>query len=718
MHPPLAQLSGWDWRPRLALGRLLHWCCVTLACVLGTSCGARKPALGPRIDRIELRGADSISTDDLLQGLATEPASLPAVLGLAKDEHGLDEALLTRDLERIERFYRARGYYEARVDAARVIWTGAHSARIEIAVSEGEPVAIASAPDGRLAVQLSGLDSLRDATTVAQIIAACPRPGELLDEDAYERAKVAIRRTLADHGYAFARVTGQVDVDLAHHSAQLRFEIEAGPHAVFGAIAIVGLESIPEDKVRYGLLLQPGDDYSASAVEDARRSLVNLGVFSTVAVDADTHHPESGRVPLTFTLREAAPRTVRLGGGARLDAVELSGNLTASWEHRNFLGGLRHLTLEARPGLVLFPTRMADFPNLSTPNRALFEGALEARLAQPSFLEGRTKGFASTSLEVQPLLDADTPPDAVLIGFLELAARAGLERPFLSHRLFVTLSLNWLAELPLDYRQLTLGRQSPPAQAGAVEKLYIAYPDLTTRLDLRDDPLDPKRGLLLANSLQLALPALGSSVSDLRIAPEARFYVTKSRVTLALRATTGLLFPRNYGHTAADPSPSTVDQQILLFRGFFSGGPSSNRGYAFQGVGRRSAFLISDDPGVPCSTVAPESLTDPRCLRPVGGLTSWEMSAELRFPIRFVAPLGGVLFVDASDVEAGRAQYRFDRPHLAPGVGLRYPTPIGPVRLDLGFRLLEALGKEHPEGTPPTLLGAPLTLQLAIGQAF
>jgi outer membrane protein assembly factor BamA len=718
MHPPLAQLSGWDRRRKPALGRLLHWCCIGLASALGASCAARTPAVGPHIDQIELHGADSIKSDELLQGLATEAsASLPVLLGLSKDEHRFDEALLTRDLERIERFYRARGYYEARVTAARVIWTGAHSVRIEIAVSEGQPVTIAPA-DGELAVQLSGLDSFRDAATVARIIAECPLPGDLLDEDAYERAKVEIRRTLADRGYAFARVTGQVDVDLARHSAQLSFDIEPGPHAVFGSIEIVGLESIPEDKVRYGLLLHPGDDYSASAVEDARRALVNLGVFSAVAVDADTHHPETGQVPLKFTLHEAAPRTLRLGGGARLDAVELSGNLTASWEHRNFLGGLRHLTLEARPGLVLFPTRMADFPNLATPNRALFEGALEARLTQPSFLEGRTKGFATTSLEVQPLLDADTPPNAVLIGFLELAARAGLERPFLSHHLFITSSLNWLAELPLDYRQLTLGRQSPAARAGAVDKLYIAYPDLTARLDLRDDPLDPKRGILLANSLQLALPALGSSVSDLRIAPEARLYVTKSHLTLALRAASGLLFPRNYGSTAGVANPSTADQQILLFRGFFSGGPFSNRGYAFQGVGRRSPFLISDDPGVPCSTATAESLTDPRCLRPIGGLTSWEASAELRFPIQFVAPLGGVLFVDASDVELGRAQYRFDRPHLAPGVGLRYPTPIGPVRLDLGFRLLEALGKEQPQGTPPTLLGAPLTLQLAIGQAF
>jgi outer membrane protein insertion porin family/translocation and assembly module TamA len=86
--------------------------------------------------------------------------------------------------------------------------------------------------------------------------------------------------------------------------------------------------------------------------------------------------------------------------------------------------------------------------------------------------------------------------------------------------------------------------------------------------------------------------------------------------------------------------------------------------------------------------------------------------------MRFVDPLGAVLFLDSSDVRSRRAEYGFDAPHLAPGVGLRYPTPVGPVRLDLGFRILEALGREEPEGSPPYLFGAPLTLHLAVGQAF
>jgi outer membrane translocation and assembly module TamA len=77
-----------------------------------------------------------------------------------------------------------------------------------------------------------------------------------------------------------------------------------------------------------------------------------------------------------------------------------------------------------------------------------------------------------------------------------------------------------------------------------------------------------------------------------------------------------------------------------------------------------------------------------------------------------------VVFLDSSDVRPGRADYGIGSPHHAPGYGLRYPTPVGPVRLDVGLRLLEALGSEQPQGSPPELFGAPIALHLAVGQAF
>lgn len=689
--------------------RGLRLCARVGALLLAAGCYPRPDVGvgGPIVDALDVVGGDSVDVDGLEQGLAThETERFLFMQGVIADYEVLDEALLERDLERVERFFQARGFHEAKVTGARVIRSGPDSVRVVIVVNEGLPVRIGAA-GGPLAVQLSGLETLDDSRVIAAIIAASPEPGDVLDEAEYEQSKRQMRHILGDAGYAFARVSGRSDVDLSRHEARLRFEIDAGPRARFGEVKISGLASVPEDVVRQSLLIAAGDEYSASALEDARRALVNLGVFAAVNVNADTSHPESRRVPVEFSVQETAPRTIRLGGGARLDALQLSSSLTASWEHRNFLGGLRQLALEARPGVVLFPTRMSDFPSLAAPDRVMLQGSFEARFAQPSFIEGRTKGLLSASVQVRPLLYTDTLANEPLLGFLEIATRAGLERPFFSHTLFLTPALNWQAALPVDYRDLTLGTLSPAVESTEVENLYIFYPELVARLDLRDDPLDPKRGFLLSNSFQLALPVLGGSVSDVRVRPEMRFYVTKSRLTLAVRGTTGLLFPRGYD---AD------DKQTILFRGFFSGGPFSNRGYAFQGVGPHDTLPLTSDGGVRCNTTA--VVVDPGCLRPLGGLTLWEASVELRFPLRFLDPLGMVVFLDSSDVRPGRADYGIDTPHLAPGIGLRYPTPVGPVRLDVGLRVLEALGKEEPQGSPPQLFGAPLTLHLAVGQAF
>lgn len=668
----------------------------------------------PVVDALDVVGGSSVDTDRLEEGLATqETPTFLFMQGVAYDYEVLDEALLERDLERVERFYRARGYYEAKVSAARVIWTAKDAVRIVIVVNEGAPVRIGNAGSA-LAVQLAGLETIDDPSTVAAIIAASPTPGEVLDEDDYERAKREIASLLGDNGFAFASVTGQAQIDLSRHEASLRFEIAAGPPAVFGPVRIRGLKDIPEQKVRESLLIARGDDYSASALEDARRALVNLGVFASVNVEADTSRPGSREVPVQFVVQETAPRTLRLGGGARLDPLQLSASLTGSWEHRNFLGGLRQLAIEARPGVVLFPTRMSDFPDLSAPNRAMLQGSLQARFAQPSFIEGRTLGLLSASTEVRPLLYTDTQANEPVIGFLQVATRAGVERPFFSHRLFVTPSLNWQAALPLDYRSLSVGDVSPLAETRQVDNLFIVYPELLTRLDLRDDPLDSKRGLLISNSLQLAVPLLGGNVTDLRVRPEARFYVTKRKLTLAVRVATGLVFPRNYGPGNPQGPSDANDQQTLLFRGFFSGGPFSNRGYAYQGVGPHGPLAFYTEGGVRCGTGS----DDQRCVRPLGGLTLWEASVELRFPLRFLAPLGAVVFVDSSDVRPGRADYALSDPHLAPGFGLRYPTPVGPVRLDLGFRVLEAVGREVPQGSPPDVFGVPIALHLAVGQAY
>ncbi|MBM4363994.1 MAG: BamA/TamA family outer membrane protein, partial [Deltaproteobacteria bacterium] len=451
--------------------------------------------------------------------------------------------------------------------------------------------------------------------------------------------------------------------------------------------------------------------YSRADLEDARTALVNLGVFGRVDLRQDLGRPESGIVPLTVVVDEAPLRTLRVGGGSRFDVLEWSSHLTFAWEHRNFLGGLRRFSVESRPGLVFFPTRI---DNLVAPTEVLPRNRVRAELRQPSFLEGRTTGLVAAEFNVYPVLypGAGAAGENV-IGYVEVKGQGALERSFLGHHVYVSPSMNWQGNTPFAY----LGE-------ARLDPVQVSYPAVRAVLDLRNDAIEPRRGMFLAASFEAAGGPFGGDADDVRVQPDLRTYVPISpEVTFATRATVGFLFPRNYGSTLQDPTANLGsaralrDQQLLLLRAFYSGGPSSNRGYAFRGVGPQGplGFLL------PSTARCDLTSTDPLCFRPLGGLSLWEASFEVRYPV--FGALRGAVFLDASDVSREVASIGFQVPHLSPGLGLRYGTPVGPIRLDVGYRLpfVQRVGEREArrdEGDPGTVAGLPIAVHFGLGEAF
>jgi outer membrane protein insertion porin family/translocation and assembly module TamA len=108
------------------------------------------------------------------------------------------------------------------------------------------------------------------------------------------------------------------------------------------------------------------------------------------------------------------------------------------------------------------------------------------------------------------------------------------------------------------------------------------------------------------------------------------------------------------------------------------------------------------------------------CRVPVGGFTRFEASAAARF--RVAGPFTAALFCDAADVSADTWTLRLGHLHLSCGSGVRYETPVGPIRLDIGYRIpgLQVLGPADPgEKTPSPLFGVlPIAIAFGIGEAF
>lgn len=670
-----------------------------LCAFLAFSCASASQSGHQVVTAVDIQGDTTGEEAELRRGIAT------------RKDASYDPSTLTKDLARIQRFYRARGYYEATTRAARALTDHKDRVRVEIVVDPGAPVRVAR-------IDLPGLDRLpkdarEDARDALELKVGAP-----LDERRFHQDARALETALANDGFAFVHVEEHATVSVASKTAELEYRVTPGPQAVIGEVLIEGLRSF-DRRVVYGRLrLDPGERFSRRALERARRRVANLGVFSSVEVNAVLDHPEEARVPVRVVVSEGGTRAVHVGAALETDNIRSRAAVRAGWESRNFLGGLRKLSLDVTPGLTFYPLGVTGVNVQALPE---LESALE--FEQPAIFDPRTTGYARSEFNIYPVTYSDYSPGDNIIGFRELKDSLGAERPFGQSGLRARASYNFEARFPFMY----LGER--PA---GLDTVLVLFPELLLDLDLRDDPIEPRSGAYFQLATQVAGTVAGDA-KDVRVRPEARLYTKLGADwTLAWRGNVGLLFPNRCGDSpsrgcygdsltrdasSTEQSALTRDQQILLFRGFYSGGASSNRGYALNEVGPHGVLGFLAPTNINCTVSSPP----PECERPLGGLTLWEMSVELRVALSELA--GVVFFVDTSDVTRETVSFRANYPHLSAGSGFRLRTPVGAVRFDLGLRVpyLQKVGEPRlpaGEGDPALLLGLPLAFSFGLGEAF
>ena len=725
--------------------------------LLAALCGcASIPEGRAAVDSLRIVGAQAVAQDDVLNKIATEasPKFLGLLRGVAYDYSIYDPAVLQRDLARVERYYRGQGFFEAHARVGRVHYVGPNHVRIEIVVDEGPPM-------NNRQVRVDGLDKLPDAVASAvRLAATVALPVKArFDENAYAKASETVARALTDRGYAYAKVASDARVDLASHSVDYSFTVTPGIAAVFGKTTFTGLDpdgagpapqEIEEAPLRRAMHIRLGTPYSTAELAVATQALLDLEVFSGVRIVPGLSDPPAPVVPLDVQVEPTKLRSIRLGGGIEFDSIKAGVHAIGSWEDHNLLGGLRDFSVELKPGLVLYPTS-ATAAGLVLPTHFFPEEHLRVQLRQPSFLEAHTTGFVRPELNVYPLIlpppsakDAKGNALAIdqlraliesepVVGYIEPKVAIGVDRRF-GKALFVTLAYNVQGEIPIPYKD-SLDAQLPTA--------LLSFPQLTAAFDFRDDPIHPHQGLAANLDVQVAAGPTDAWARDVRIQPDVEGYIPIARgVTFAMVVSLGMLFPFNYGAyvESLGPSaiaPSNTDIQTVYFRGFFSGGPSSNRGYPLRGVApygnvpflnpQTARLQIQQN----CNPRDPSRYDPTKCASPIGGFTLWEASAELRFAIS--GPLGAAVFCDSGDVSQTvfpkSGAFRFNYPHLSCGAGARYDTPVGPIRIDVGYRIqpLQILG--YPDETtaqaadptyrpPSPIFGLPIAIAFGIGEAF
>jgi translocation and assembly module TamA len=593
-----------------------------------------------------------------------------------------DEAVLKLDLKRIERWYQARGYYRAHVTKVEFNPPAAGKdepckedceADIRVHVSEGEPVRLRS-------IKLVGTDKMTPELQEELKDELDLTVGDIFDEAQYHMAQERVAEVLREAGYARVEVEGGAEVHRGLLFADVTLTIEPGPVCTMGPVQIKSSDEIPTEPVLAVAKLKRGTRYNESDLKSAQHAVYAMGAFSRVSVRGDLES-EGTEIPIII---EVAPRRrsePMIGGGVMsgvlstgplaqesLSVPQWDVHLLGSYTHRNFLGGLRQLRIEERPRLL----SLGQFPTVPD-NSPRFANTVQVRFSQPGVIEARTQLFTESSW--------DYGPDPFLLFFRHDVANAiGLERGFFEGRLSGRVAVH------MELMQVT-PRQ--PIVEETPSSYRLPYIEERVTLDLRDDPVAPTKGGYFTTGLHEAIPVGERSWAYLRLTPDVRGYAPLGLgFVLAARFALGSMHIFSAGKKLDDESQE-LGPQLYRLRG---GGANSNRGF---GAGQLGDGIQ-------------------------GGIRRWEGSLELRIPLGKSLSLAG--FGDLGDVHAGRS-FRFAHLNTAFGGGMRYRTPIGPIRLDVGYRVrsLARAGGGKPETDPQTNLGFarfPGAIHLTIGESF
>jgi translocation and assembly module TamA len=480
-------------------------------------------------------------------------------------------------------------------------------------------------------------------------------------------ARERLLNTLEEEGHALAKVDEPIAYeDRSEPVLDLEFKVEAGPQVRIGDVLLTGMTRTHEAFIRKRLLLHPDEPYSPSRIERARTDLLALGVFAGVTVHQATELDPQGRLPITFEFKERKLHAVTLNAAYSSD---LGGSAGATWSNRNLFGNAEQLNLTA------------SAINLGGNATTGLGYDFAAQLVKPDFLQ-RDQSLQFTA--------ADLKQD--LIAYRQTAATLGVS-------LNRKLSPRWTISAGLGLEEETIIQETaactgapvvPPGEtlAQAISNLCVTEPSyftlislpLSAKFDSTDvaNPLDDARHGLRTSLTVTPTESLGAGTHTINATRtetgSATFVIIQSSISsyfdlermgwtqpgrsvIALRALGGLAF-------GADEFSLPPDQR------FYGGGSLTVRGYPYQGVG--PDFLDGN---------------------PIGGTAIDAVGAELRQ--RFGQNFGAVFFVDAGEVTATTRPFQGTL-SLGFGTGLRYYTPIGPIRLDVGFPGAHPAGKGYP----------------------
>jgi outer membrane protein insertion porin family len=631
-----------------------------------------------KLVEVEIHGNNYFNRQVVRERMSVMPASLEYRRGRYSRES------LDRDVDAIRDLYRSNGFRECKVEAE--VLNDYHGKAGEVAA------VVRIAEGGQWLVSKFELQGVEPAEAGALRALTSNGPGQPFSEANVATDRDNILAHFYDRGYPGAVFEWGWKPAREPHRAEVSYRVQPGRREYVREVLIGGLDATKPQLVNRRILLNPGEPLSQSRVIETQRRLNDLGIFAKV--DVAVQNPD-GDEPAKYVLYELEEsKKYSVAGGLGFEVARIGGGTTS---------------FDSPAGSAGFsPRASADLTRLN------FRG-----LGHVVSLRGSV-----STLQQRALFSYTAPQfmsnERLTLSFVGLFDDSQDVRTYASRRWegSTQLSHRWTRSKTVQYRfnyrrvgvdqgslkidPALIPLLSQPVRVGMLSGTYID--------DRRDNPLDAHSGTHNTLDLGLASKAFGSQVAYMRmLARNSTYHRLSGRLVLARTMTFAVL-----GSLSANPAIEDPTQDIPLPERFFAGGASSHRGF-------------------------PDNQAGPRDLKtgfPLGGKAMLVAGTELRYPI-LGNTLGGVLFHDAGNVYSSVSDISFralqrDRQDFnymvhAVGIGFRYRTPIGPLRLDLAYSVnpprffgfkgtTEELLKNL--GTPTDQRISRFQFHFSLGQAF
>ena len=604
----------------------------------------------------------------------------------------LDRKELERDLLRVRIFYWKRGYREAEVDTA-VFSRGKNQVGVTFRIKEGPPTIVSSV----IVSQPTPLLSQREIND--RVLLGKDGPLNLIKLDS---SRVFLQSQLFDKGYADAEVDTAVVIDSAARTAAVTLTLIPKYKTTVEDIVVTGNDDVSEHTIRKSLTFHIGDIFRRSEMLRSQRALYESNLFRRAAIEPrpplDIATPDSAKV-VVVTVQEAPPREARLSAGFNtIDFVQVEGRFT----HYNFLGGARRLDIQGAVGNLLASSLNGRgiFRNASVPQTSSL-----ARYFVPTYnasIDLREPWFGSPHNELALSLFAhrrSAPGIYVDRGYgtsitftREVAQRA-------------PASANYRFEISkVDagdvYFCINYGVCDQPTLEALRGNQKLSPFALTLAMDQTNDPFSPNKGFRANGSVE---HASALTISDFRYnratADGAAFMQIRRRGVIGGHLRVGWVHSLSSSEQALGIAPTVGGGVLHPRKRFYAGGSHSVRGFGENQLGPRvltvpiSVLQTHDSLNVACKSGTDVTTCNPNAAkledldfepRPLGGNFVVEGSVEGRFPVW--RELIGAVFVDAGMVsQTTNPTLPKRKAAVTPGFGVRYRSPVGPIRADIGF---------------------------------